>query len=61
MFKKIKEILKDIFAPRITVTNNYYSKDVKPEDWKKIEGDFDDIFKNMSKMFESMDKMFKKL
>jgi hypothetical protein len=61
MLNKIKAFLREIFAPRVIVTHNYYSKDIKPEDWKKIGGDFDKVFEDMDKVFKSMDNLFKKL
>ncbi len=61
ILKQIKNFLKDIFSPKVTITNNYYSKDITSEDWKKIGGDFEKVFEDMDTVFKKLDKLFKKL
>lgn len=55
MLNKIKNFLRDIFAPRVTVYKNTYSSKNFPTK------EFDSMFKHMGEMFEDMGDMFKKL
>jgi hypothetical protein len=61
MIKRIKKILREIFAPNIVIHKHYISKNINSKDWKKVEGNFDSMFKHMGEMFEDMGDMFKKL
>jgi hypothetical protein len=45
MVNKIKQFLREIFAPRVTY--HVYSKEIKPEDWKIIGKDFNKVFENI--------------
>jgi hypothetical protein len=59
--EKIKRLLRDILAPRVTYHIYSSSKDIKPEDWKPIWNDFEKVFEDMNKVFENMNNLFKKL
>jgi len=59
MVNKIKQFLRDIFAPRVTY--HVYSKEIKSEDWKVIGKDFEKVFEDTNKVFQSMEGLFKKL
>ena len=60
MIKKIKRILREIFAPRIVIHKHIYTSNIS-NDKNFPTKEFDSMFKNMGKMFENMGDMFKKL
>jgi len=58
MIKRIKKILREIFAPRVIIHKHIYTSTNSKNFPTK---EFDSMFKNMGKMFENMGDMFKKL
>ena len=57
--KKIKQFLRNIFAPR--VENHYYSNipKAKKEQFDKVFGKMNEAFEKMNETFREMDKFFK--
>jgi hypothetical protein len=55
--EKIKDFLRDIFAPRVT----YYYKEIKIDENSKEAKKMSGIFKAMDGVFEQMDKVFKEM
>jgi len=58
MKQKIKNFLRYIFAPRITVYTS--EKGLSEENWKAIGEDLDKVFEDMHDAFKRMDKFFHK-
>jgi len=59
---KIKQFLRDIFAPQIHYHSyNSSSKgEITPEDWEAIGKDFEQVGKDMNIAFKNFEKRFKK-